>query len=281
MTTTQLQVVGQTTILDKSVNVFGTFEEPLFLAKEVAEWIEYSESNVSKLVQIVDDGEKVRNTITTPGGNQEVWMLTEDGLYEVLMQSRKPIAKAFKRQVKAYLKELRTKGITATPNKLEEILADPDTMIRVLTALKEEREQRQLAESNARVAESKAMLMEQINIENKPKVLFADSVAASKSSILIGELAKIIKQNGVEMGAKRLFDYLRENGFLIKRKGSDYNMPTQKAMELGLFEIKERAIDNPDGTVLLTKTSKVTGKGQVFFVDHFLRLHKPEKSIAS
>ena len=104
----------------------------------------------------------------------------------------------------------------------------------------------------------------------KPKALFADSVAASDTTILIGELAKIIRGNGVDIGANRLFKWLRENGYLISRKGSDYNMPTQRAMELGLFKIKENAITHSDGHVTITKTPKVTGKGQVYFVNKFV-----------
>ncbi len=105
---------------------------------------------------------------------------------------------------------------------------------------------------------------------DKPKVLFADSVTASQTSILIGELAKLIKQNGIEMGQKRMFAYLRENGYLIKRKGTDYNMPTQKAMELELFEIKETSITHSDGHISVSKTPKVTGKGQVYFINKFI-----------
>ncbi|WP_010049722.1 phage antirepressor KilAC domain-containing protein [Carnobacterium maltaromaticum] len=108
------------------------------------------------------------------------------------------------------------------------------------------------------------------NAEMKPKALFADAVATSHTSILVGELAKIIKQNGVEIGANRLFHWLRANGFLIKRKGTDWNMPTQKSMELGLFEVKETAINRSDGSVSVSKTAKVTGKGQQYFINKFL-----------
>lgn len=103
----------------------------------------------------------------------------------------------------------------------------------------------------------------------KPKEIFADSVASSHTSILIGELAKILKANGYETGPKRLFEILRQDGFLIKRKGSEFNMPTQKSMELGLMEIKETAINNPDGSIRLNKTTKVTGKGQIYFVNRY------------
>lgn len=107
--------------------------------------------------------------------------------------------------------------------------------------------------------------------EDKPKVLFAESVTASKTSILVGDLAKIIKQNGIDIGQKRLFEWMRENAYLIKRQGSDYNMPTQKSMELELFEIKETAVTHSDGHISINKTPKVTGKGQVYFINKFLR----------
>lgn len=105
----------------------------------------------------------------------------------------------------------------------------------------------------------------------QPKALFADAVSTSKTSILVGELAKLLKQNGIEMGQNRLFDWLRDNEFLIKRRGTDYNMPTQKSMEMELFEIKETSISKPDGHILISKTPKVTGKGQVYFINKFLR----------
>ena len=108
------------------------------------------------------------------------------------------------------------------------------------------------------------------NERMKPKEIFADAVSTSHTSILIGDLAKILKQNGVETGQKRLFGWMRENGYLIKRQGSDRNMPTQRAMELGLFEVKESTVNNPDGSVRINKTTKVTGKGQQYFINKFL-----------
>lgn len=120
------------------------------------------------------------------------------------------------------------------------------------------------------IAQKNINRLEIENKEMKPKAIFADAVSSSKQSILIGELAKLLKQNGIKTGQKRLFDYLRENGYLIKRKGSDYNMPTQKSMELGIMEIKETVINNPDGTVRINKTTKITGKGQTYFVNKFL-----------
>lgn len=116
----------------------------------------------------------------------------------------------------------------------------------------------------------KIELLENKVKEDRPKVIFADAVATSQSSILIGDLAKLIKQNGVDTGQKRLFDYMRENGFLIKQKGESYNMPTQKSMDMELFEIKERTVLNPDGSIRISKTPKVTGKGQQYFINVFL-----------
>ena len=117
----------------------------------------------------------------------------------------------------------------------------------------------------------KIELLENKVKEDKPKVLFAESVTASKTSILVGDLAKIIKQNGIDIGQKRLFEWMRENAYLIKRQGSDYNMPTQKSMELELFEIKETAVTHSDGHISINKTPKVTGKGQLYFINKFLR----------
>lgn len=120
------------------------------------------------------------------------------------------------------------------------------------------------------MADKKIVSLEEKIEADKPKTIFADAVAASKTSILVGELAKLLKQNGVEIGQKRLFQYMRENGFLIKRKGTDYNMPTQYSMERGLFEIKETSIQHSDGHISINKTPKVTGKGQQYFINKFL-----------
>lgn len=249
-----LQVVEQREVLGKEFKIYGDFENPLFLAKDVAEWIEHSKSDV--MLKSVDDNEKVKvNNVYVDGrtGGNGVWFLTEDGLYEVLMQSRKPIAKEFKKEVKKILKTIRQNGMYVT----EKLLDNPDLAIQAFTKLKEEREKRKALE---------------IKIESdKPKVLFADAVETSKTTILIGDLAKIIKQNGVDMGQKRLFAWLRENGYLIKRKGADYNMPTQKSMEMKLFEIKETAITHSDGHISVNKTPKVTGKGQQYFIKLFLK----------
>lgn len=120
-----------------------------------------------------------------------------------------------------------------------------------------------------KLKKSNAGLLED-NKRMKPKEIFADAVSASHTSILVGDMAKLLKQNGVDIGQKRLFEWLREKGYLIKRKGSDWNMPTQKSMEMGLFDIKESTVNNPDGSVRINRTTKVTGKGQQYFINKFL-----------
>lgn len=202
----KLQIIEQREVLGKEFKIYGDFENPLFKANDVAQWIEHS--NVSKMLESIDNIEKVKYEIGTLTNSYSAWFLTEDGLYEVLMQSRKPIAKAFKKEVKIILKTIRQNGMYVT----DKLLDDPDLAIKAFTKLKEEREKRKALETQIE--------------EDKPKVLFANAVETSKSTILIGDLAKILKQNGIDIGQKRLFSWLRDNGYLIKRNGSDYNMPT-------------------------------------------------------
>ena len=248
---TELKIIDERTVLNKDFRIYGDFENPLFLAKDVAEWIEHSNSR--SMLDSVDDTEKVVRNVYTLGGNQESWFLTEDGLYEVLMQSRKPIAKAFKKEVKEILKSVRRHGAYMTDRTLEEALANPDFGIKLLTKLKEEKEARKKLEAKV-----------------EPKVIFADAVSSSNTSILIGDLAKILKQNGYNTGQQRLFEILRSKGFLMK-SGTSRNMPTQRAMEMKLFEVKETTINNPDGSIRITKTTKVTGIGQRYFINYFLK----------
>ena len=180
--------------------------------------------------------------------------IPENIFYRLAMKARNEVAERFQAKVAdEILPAIRKHGGYLTPEKVEEALLNPDTLIQLATQLKGERAARQQLEAQAE--------------KDKPKVLFADSVAASKTSILVGELAKILKQNGIDMGQNRMFGWLRDNGYLIRRKGTDYNMPTQRSMELGLFEIKETSINRSDGGVSISKTPKVTGKGQVYFIN--------------
>lgn len=182
-------------------------------------------------------------------------LYTAKGIYEICRFSRQPKADKFMDWVWDVVESIRKHGAYMTPQRIEEVLLNPDTIIQLATALKEEQQKRLEAEKKLE--------------EQKPKVLFADAVTASKTSILIGELAKILRQNGINIGQNRLFQWLRDNGYLIKRKGSDYNMPTQYSMELGLFEVKETTITHSDGHISISKTPKVTGKGQIYFINKF------------
>ena len=183
--------------------------------------------------------------------------IPENIFYRLAMKAKNAVAEAFQAKIADdVIPSIRRHGAYMTPDTLDRMITSPEFGIKLLTALKDEQEKRKALEVQAEA--------------DRPKVLFADSVTASKSSILVGEMAKLLKQNGVETGQNRLFETLREKGFLIKRKGNDYNMPTQKAMEMGLFEIKETVINHSDGRTSVNKTPKVTGKGQQYFVNMFL-----------
>lgn len=233
--------------------------DPWFVAKDVCECLELG--NPRSSLALLDEDEKGVHSVDTPGGKQEMTIVSEPGLYSLILRSRKPEAKAFKRWVTHdVIPSIRKRGLYATPQTVEAMLADPDTAIKLLTSLKEER-----AKSAALAAKVE---------QDAPKVLFADSVAASRSSILIGDLAKLLVQNGVKIGQNRLFVYLREKGFLIQ-SGSRKNTPTQRSMEMGLFEVKEYLVHNPDGSTRTRFTTKVTGKGQLYFVKKFLSANTP------
>lgn len=229
--------------------------EPWWVLADVCKVLELSSPH--KVADRLEADEKGRNLIPTLGGMQEMTTVNESGLYAVILRSDKPQAKPFRRWVTSeVLPSIRKHGAYMTDQTLEQALTSPDFLIQLATQLKEEKEQRKQLEAKVE--------------QDKPKVLFADSVSASKSSILVGELAKILKQNGVDTGQFRLFAWLRENGYLIKREGSDYNMPTQKSAEMGLFEVKQTIITHSDGHITTNKTPKVTGKGQVYFINKFM-----------
>ena len=249
-----LEVLNEQEVLGKHFRVYGTIDEPLFLAKDVAEWIEHTD--LSRMVDLVDEGEKLKRTLYVSGQNREVWLLTEDGLYEVLMQYRKPVAKQFKKKVKEILRAIRKHGAYMTENTLEQALTNPDFLIQLATKLKEEQEARKKLEEQAE--------------RDKPHTILGRAITTANTSILVGDLAKLAKQNGVNTGAKRMFEWMRENGYLIKRKGTDWNLPTQRSMEMGLFEIKESVHVDGNGCNKITRTPKVTGKGQEYFINKFL-----------
>lgn len=222
--------------------------EPWFVAADVCRVLEHT--NVTVALDRLDDDEKAKFNLGLRGG--DTGCVNEPGLYSLVLGSRKPEAKAFKRWIThEVIPTIRKHGMYATPQTLEQMLNDPDSMIKVLQTLKEERTARLQAEETNRV--------------NAPKVLFADSVAQADTEILIGELAKLLKQNGVETGQNRLFARLREDGYIMKNGTT----PTQRAMEMGLFRVIERTITQPNGTTRITQTTKVTGKGQIYFVNRY------------
>lgn len=226
-------------------------DEPYFVGKDVTTVLGYQNSSKA-LADHVDSEDKLNNESLSSLGQRGGWLINESGLYSLILGSKLPEAKRFKRWVTSeVLPSLRRNGMYA----MDELLDNPDLAINALQKLKEEREARRQLELQ--------------NAQMKPKALFAEAVETSSTSILIGDMAKLLRQNGVEVGQRRLFDWLRTNGWLMKT-GESRNMPTQKAMEKGYFEIRERTISNPDGSVRITKTTKVTGKGQVWLTNEFM-----------
>lgn len=230
--------------------------EPWLVGKDVTKALGYD--NPSKAIRdhVEEEDKRVGVQNVTPyiidslGRKQHPTFINESGLYALVFGSKLPSAKKFKRWVTSeVLPALRKTGQYQVKE-----LSGSELMAKAL-----------IEAQNVLAAKDK-----QIE-EMKPKALFADAVATSHTSILVGELAKILKQNGIDMGQKRLFAWLREKGYLIKRQGTDYNMPTQKAMELGLFEIKEGSYVNGSGVNITTKTPKITGKGQQYFINKFLQ----------
>lgn len=229
---------------------------PYFMGKDVAEILGYT--NTPKAIRDhVDDEDKLTERIVLAGQNREVVCINESGLYSLILSSKMSTAKRFKRWVTSeVLPAIRKHGAYLTSETLEKVMNDPDAWIAVLTELKNERNQREQLQLEV--------------VENKPKVIFADAVSVSETTILIGELAKLLKGNGIDIGQNRLFERLRQEGYLIKRKGTDYNAPTQMAMDLALFKVKETVITHSDGHTTISKTTKVTGKGQQYFINRFL-----------
>ncbi|MDR3540695.1 MAG: phage antirepressor KilAC domain-containing protein [Desulfosporosinus sp.] len=248
-----IKIIEQRDLLGKDFKIYGDSDNPLFLAKDVAEWIEHSD--VSMMLRTVDENEKLIQTMFSSGQNRDLWFLTEDGLYEVLLQSRKPIAKEFKNQVKQILKEIRKRGIYVTDAALENMLSSPDFGIRLLSEIKSERE--------------KIAVLEHKIEEDKPKVDFANAIEATKDTIYIGDLAKLLQKNGTDIGQTRLFEWLRQNGYLMTTFSR--NTPTQRSLEAGLFDVKEDIFEFPNGDVRISKTPMVTVKGQTYFINLFAK----------
>ncbi len=226
--------------------------EPWFVASDICKALELTNATVS--VGRLDEDEKSKFNLGLSGGATNI--INEYGLYNLVLASRKKEAKQFKRWIThEVLPTIRKHGAYMTEEVTQKALSDPDFLIQLATNLKEERAKRQLAEAE--------------NQRNKPKVVFAESCEVAENNILIGELAKRFKQNGINIGQNRLFEWLRNNGYLGK-SGNRYNLPTQYSMDLGLFEVKTRTVNNADGTIRMTYTPMVTGKGQIYFTNKFL-----------
>lgn len=224
----------------------GKNGEPVFVAKDICAILDLG--NPRSSIALLDDDEKGVHSVDTPGGRQQMTTVTEPGFYKLVMRSRKPEAKAFQRWVThEVLPALRRDGgyMVARDETPEQTMARA-----VLLA------QQTIDRQRDRIAEL------------EPKALFADAVAASDGTCLVGELAKMMRQNGVEVGQNRLFAMLREDGYL-GNVGQNRNVPTQRAMDLGLFRIKETAVTHSDGHVTINRTPKVTGKGQIYFVKRY------------
>ena len=233
--------------------------EPWFVAIDVCKALEIANSRMA--VDRLDDDEKNTVSLTdgTPG-NPNKTIVSESGLYSLALGSRKPQAKPFKRWVThEVIPSIRKHGAYATPATIESLIQNPESGIKLLTALKEEQDKRKAAEAKIEA--------------DKPKVLFADSVGSSRQSILIREMAKLLKQNGVDIGEKRLFSWMRANGYLIQKCGDDYNLPTQYSMNRGLMIIRERTYSDDIHTRIL-RTPMITGKGQQYFINKFLHKGK-------
>lgn len=232
--------------------------EPWFVGKDVAEILGYQ--NASKaLADHVYDEDKLNNVSLSSLGQRGGWLINESGLYSLILRSKLPSAKEFKHWVTSeVLPSIRKHGGYITG---QEHMTGEELLARAV----------KYANSKIEELESKVEVM-------KPKAIFADAVSTSKTSILIGDLAKLLKQNGIDMGQKRLFDWMRNNGYLIKQKGTSYNRPTQRSMEMGLFEVKESSFVHPDGHTGITMTTKVTGKGQVYFINKFLTDREENKN---
>ena len=221
-------------------------------------------TNHKDIILKLEPDEKGVEKIDSLGGTQKTTIINEAGLYKTIFRSNKLEAKKFMHWVShEVLPSIRKHGAYITSAKMEELMNDPDTWVKLIRTLQQERREKELLQNKIE--------------KDKPKVIFSDAVSASDCHILIGEMAKILKGNGIEIGQNRLFERLRKDGFLIRRKGSDKNIPTQKSMNLGLFRIIETAITHSDGHVTIAKTAKITGKGQVYFTKYFLT-HKEDNN---
>lgn len=248
---------------NQQVRTLVVNSEPLFAGNDVARILGYSDLDKAIRQHVEEEDKETLMYKASAKTFPSLWqgndfshktMINESGLYSLIFSSKLPDAKKFKRWVTSeVLPSIRQNGAYLTDQKAYDITHNPNSLADLLLQAGEQLKQKELIIKTL-----------------EPKALFADSVSASRTSILVSELAKLIRQNGIKIGANRLFSWLRENGYLIKRKGNEWNMPTQRSMEMDLFEIKETVVWHADGHTTINKTPKVTGKGQVYFVNKFL-----------
>lgn len=258
-----IQVISHSILLGKEIDVYGSIENPLFLAKDVAIWIEYDVNSINKLLQIVSDEEKLTGTVFRSGQNRQSWLLTEDGLYEILMQSRKPIAKEFKKGIKEILRSIRKTGSYS----VQQSYQLPQNYLEALEALVvAEKEKLVLKSQNDKLADR----IEQ----DATMVKFADALLEYDEDVSVFAMAKILCQNGHDIGGRRFYAWLRDNGYICKQRGMMYNLPTQKSIESGIMAIsKGKYFDKVRGYDVRTASTVITAEGQKYFIRKFDRLH--------
>lgn len=243
------------TFEDKDIRTLSINGDPFFAGKDVAGVLGYSDTS-DALKKHVDEEDKLTRQIADSGQRRNMYFINESGLYSLILKSKLPTAKKFKRWVtNEVLPAIRKHGAYMTPEKIEEALLNPDTIIKLATELKEERLERERAQRQLK--------------QQEPQVVFAKTVEVSQNSVAVKVLATILKQNGVDIGQNRLFQWLRDNNYLSSRQGKSWNMPTQKSMDLELFELKPNTFFHNNGVPETNYTPLVTGKGQVYFVNKF------------
>lgn len=249
-----------------SIRTAGTAENPLFCAVDVAKALGYA--NPAKAIIDHCKGVTVLET-PTAGGIQPIKFIAESEMYRLIFKSNAPKAEEFNSWVaEEVLPSIRKHGAYATTQTIDSIIANPDNAIKLLTALKESNERAAKEREQRLAAEGQVAELEKKDIENKPKVVYADAVAGSNSSCLIGEMAKMIAQNGYPIGEKRLFQWLRDNHYLCSY-GERFNQPYQQYIEQGLFTMKQ-SVYSVNGEMRTRNTTKITGKGQIYFINKFI-----------
>lgn len=255
----QLTVFNEQEVLGKQFRMYGDAENPLFLAKDVAEWIGHTD--LSRMVGMVDNEEKLKRTLYMSGQNREMWFLTEDGLYELLMQSRKPIAKNFKREVKQILKSIRKHGVYATAETIENMLSNSKFAMKVLEKLKSEQSARQIAEKE----------LTRVTAIYEPMLDTFKHIVSNGKYKSVNNVAHLAfdKENGIDIGGKRLYQKLRDWGFVRKNSTE----PTQLGLNKNILRVKIEYVKN---TGRNERVTKVTPQGEIYIINRLIRERKQE-----